>query len=188
MKILLLNLFGFMLAIYCPEAMAQNAITITGIVSNQEGKGLESVVISLHHAGDSSLAKAVVSDENGAFEIIPGSAGKFFLLYSATGYETYSSAVFEIAAGQSWTAAEARLKTASTQLKGVTITAHKQLVVVKPGKMVFNVHNSINASGSNALELLQKSPGIVVDNSDRITMKGKTGVSIYVDGKISQLN
>ncbi len=43
-------------------------------------------------------------------------------------------------------------------------------------------------TGSNALELLQKSPGIQVDNNDNISMKGKTGVSVYVDGKMMQLD
>ena len=62
------------------------------------------------------------------------------------------------------------------------------MVEIKADKTVFNVENSINATGSNALELLQKSPGIQVDNNDNITMKGKTGVKVYVDGKMTQLN
>jgi outer membrane receptor protein involved in Fe transport len=50
------------------------------------------------------------------------------------------------------------------------------------------VEASINATGSNALELLQKSPGVQVDNNDNISMKGKTGVRIYIDGKMTQLD
>ncbi len=62
------------------------------------------------------------------------------------------------------------------------------MIEIKADKTIFNVESSINATGSNALELLQKSPGIQVDNNDNISMKGKTGVKIYVDGKPTQLN
>ena len=30
-------------------------------------------------------------------------------------------------------------------------------------------------------------PGIVVDNNDNITMLGRSGVQIYIDGKLSPL-
>ena len=62
------------------------------------------------------------------------------------------------------------------------------MIEVKADKTVFNVEASINAQGSNALELLQKSPGVQVDNNDNISMKGKTGVRVYIDGKMQQLD
>jgi iron complex outermembrane recepter protein len=54
--------------------------------------------------------------------------------------------------------------------------------------VVFNVEGSINATGSNALELLQKSPGVQVSNDENIRMKGKSGVRVYIDGKMTQLD
>ena len=62
------------------------------------------------------------------------------------------------------------------------------MIEVKADKTIFNVEASINATGSNALELLQKSPGIQVDTNENISMKGKTGVRIYIDGKMTQLD
>ena len=67
-------------------------------------------------------------------------------------------------------------------------TNKKPLIEVKADKTIFNVEASINATGSNALELLQKSPGMQVDNNENISMKGKTGVKVYIDGKMIQLN
>jgi hypothetical protein len=80
------------------------------------------------------------------------------------------------------------LAVAAKNLQGVTVTAKRPMIEVKADKTVFNVEGSINASGSNALELLQKSPGVMVDNNENISMKGKTGVKIYVDGKMMQLD
>ena len=62
------------------------------------------------------------------------------------------------------------------------------MIEVRADKTVFNVEASINATGSNALELLQKSPGIQVDNNENISMKGKSGVRGYVDGRMMQLD
>ena len=50
-------------------------------------------------------------------------------------------------------------------------------------KTVFNVENSINSTGSTAYELLQKAPGVVVDNNDNIMLKGRGGVLVQIDGK-----
>ena len=62
------------------------------------------------------------------------------------------------------------------------------MIEVTAGKTVFNVENSINATGSNAFELLQKSPGVVTDKDDNITLKGKNGVHIYIDGRQTQMS
>ena len=59
---------------------------------------------------------------------------------------------------------------------------------MKPDKTVFNVENSINASGSTAFELLQKSPGVLVDNNDNIMLKGRGGVLLQVDGRDMHLS
>src|SRR6202012_5452564 len=56
------------------------------------------------------------------------------------------------------------------------------------GKTIINVANSINATGSNAFELLQKSPGVTTDKDDNITVKGKNGVRIYIDGRPTQMS
>ena len=52
---------------------------------------------------------------------------------------------------------------------------------------MFNVSASVNATGSTALELLRKSPGVTVDKDDNISLRGKNGVQIYIDGRPSYL-
>ena len=38
-------------------------------------------------------------------------------------------------------------------------------------------------TGSNALEVLGRSPGVMVDQSENIRMKGKPAVTVMIDGK-----
>ncbi|MFN4006129.1 MAG: TonB-dependent receptor domain-containing protein [Chitinophagaceae bacterium] len=165
---------------------AQNP-AISGKVLSEGGKPVAAVTIQLLKAKDSTLAKAGVTDANGTFSLAAVKQGSYFIRYTLLGYETTASNVFEYA-GTPITVATITLQQTSKKLDAVTVTSRKPLIEVKADKTVFNVENSINATGSNALELLQKSPGVQVDNNDNITMMGKTGVRIYVDGKMMQLD
>src|SRR5205085_1416030 len=58
----------------------------------------------------------------------------------------------------------------------------------KIDKTVVNVDASPSNTGLSALEVLEKSPGIVIDNNDNISVKGKSGVIILIDGKQTYLS
>ncbi|HMD00875.1 MAG TPA: outer membrane beta-barrel protein, partial [Ferruginibacter sp.] len=73
-------------------------------------------------------------------------------------------------------------------LNNVTVTANKPMVEVKADKTILNVEGTINAVGSNALELLRKSPGVLLDKDDNISLAGKNGVQVYVDGRTMPLS
>ena len=169
------------------ESMAQATGKVTGSVTDHNNKALAATTISLLRAKDSSLVKAGISDANGKFEI-PVKIGSYLLSYSLVGFENNYSPVFSVNDGQTIVAKTVSLSPLVSKLQGITITSKKPMIEVKADKTVFNVEASINATGSNALELLQKSPGIQVDNNDNISMKGKTGVRVYVDGKMMQLD
>ncbi len=176
------------LFLFAGSAFSQSPSPVTGFVKDNAGKPLQSVTVSLLNAADSGLVKTDVTDGGGGFEISTSREGRFLLSYSSVGFEQQYSAVFEKTAGKEVKAEPVTLAHATGKLKEVTIVARKPMIEVKADKTVFNVEASINAQGSNALELLQKSPGVQVDNNDNISMKGKTGVRVYVDGKMMQLD
>ncbi len=179
----LLASFGIMMNM----AMAQTNATVKGKITDGSGKAIQSVTVTILKAADSSLVKADVSNTEGAFEIAGIKAGKYLLNFTMVGYNKQYSPVFDLSQNGSFDAGTTILKELDGSLKDVTVTSRKPMIEIKADKTVFNVENSINATGSNALELLQKSPGIQVDNNENISMKGKTGVRIYVDGKMMQL-
>lgn len=190
------NLFGFW-GIVCAiftfqlnEVAAQSATAkaqISGKVLDDKGQPLQAVVLRLQKASDSSLVKVSVSEANGQFEFLGIVPGKYFYAASLLGFKTLQSVPFDVVA-PSTLLPEFRMETQGQKLKDVTVSVNRPLVEVKADKMVLNVENSINATGSSAYELLQKSPGITIDNNDNISMKGKSGVRIYIDGKMSQLD
>jgi iron complex outermembrane receptor protein len=170
------------------QGFAQSRTTVSGSVKDNSGKALQSVTVSLLQAKDSSLVKADVTDGEGKFQIVSAKSGKFLLSYSIIGFEKKFSETFDLQDGQNYNAPATSLAPASKKLQDVTVTSKKPMIEIKADKTIFNVEASINATGSNVLELLQKSPGIQVDNNENISMKGKTGVKIYIDGKPTQLS
>ncbi len=170
------------------QSMAQQSSKVNGSVTDNSKKPLQAVTVSLLKKTDSSLVKAAVTDKEGAFEISTKDTSKLIISYSAVGFDTKYGEAFLLKPGDSYNAQTIALQTAVNKLQGVTITAKKPLIEVRADKTVFNIEASINATGSNAYELLQKSPGMTIDNNDNINMKGKTGVKVYVDGKMMQLD
>lgn len=53
--------------------------------------------------------------------------------------------------------------------------------------MVVNVDAAVTNAGTTVLEVLEKSPGITVDNDGNISLKGKQQVLVMMDGKPTYL-
>jgi hypothetical protein len=73
------------------------------------------------------------------------------------------------------------------QLESVTVVGEKKLFERKVDRLIFNVENSINASGGDALEALKVTPGIKVQN-DKILVIGKSNLAVMIDDKIIELS
>jgi hypothetical protein len=54
--------------------------------------------------------------------------------------------------------------------------------------MVVNVEAAPTNAGASALEVLEKSPGVTVSNEGEISLKGKQGVRVMLDGKPTYLS
>ncbi len=142
--------------------------------------------IILHQAKDSSIAKFTYSDDNGQFYFDGLKPDKYFVKITYVGLNDYVSDSFDMDQND-YNIGEVQMHSHAKTLSEVTITAKKPLMEVKPDKIVLNVAGSILASGDDALSLLRKSPGVLVDNNENITLLGKSGLVVYIDGKPSPL-
>ena len=166
----------------------QTGANIKGTVTDDKGKPQVAATVLLQKAKDSALVKTDITDANGKYEFNNMPAGTYFITVTSTGFSINATENFTIADGKTTEVSLISLAIAVKDLGDVTVKAKKPLIEIKADKMVINVENSINATGSNAMELLQKSPGVVVDKDDNISVKGKSGVRIYIDGRPSQMD
>ncbi len=157
---------------------------ITGSVSDESGKPLDYATISLLRAKDSSLVKTSVSDPAGlySFENVP--AGNYHISALMMGYKKSFSKPFLIdETNKQIDLPKQTLSPESKSLSEVNVVGQKPFIERKMDKLIVNVENSSLAAGSTALEVLEKAPGITIDKDDNISMKGKQGVLIMLDGK-----
>lgn len=165
----------------------QTADQIIGkIESNQQP--VESVLISLLKAKDSSLVKTAISDKNGFYSFAKVANGNYLLSASLVGYQKLYAEIFTINGVNNLLVKNLQLAPASKSLKEVFVDSKKPLIEQKPDRTIVNVEASVTNVGSTALEVLEKSPGITVDKDGNISLKGKDGVVVYMDGRPSYLS
>ena len=175
--------------LFTMASFAQQKADITGLIldgGNQ--KTLASATVCLLKAKDSSIVKMNLADGGGNYTFEGITPGEFLVSVTVMGYQKAFSGRFTVDNGDHKILSTIQLVKSEKSLLGVTVVSKKPMMERKADRVIFNVENSINATGSNALELLQKSPGVMVDNNEKISMKGKTGVKIYIDGKMTQLD
>lgn len=178
------KLFALLL-IVITFSSAVSAQKISGVVKDQAGKGLEKTTVSLLRAKDSSVVKLSVSDQDGRFSF-EAPAGKYLVSTSHIGYIPLYSKPFDVSADLAL--GDLNMIKAEAALQGVTVSSRKPIVEVKADRTILNVEGTINATGNDALELLRKSPGVTVDKDDNISLSGKNGVQVFIDGKPSPLS
>lgn len=160
--------------------------TLGGIVRNEERQPLYGANIFLLKGGDSSILKTGLSDATGHFSITVAQAGSYLVKVVAAGYQAAYSAPVQYA-GEDILLPDIVLKRVSKALGEVTVRSEKPLIEVKADKLVMNVDASIANTGSTAFEVLQRAPGVSIDQNDNISFKGRQGVNIMIDGKLLPL-
>jgi iron complex outermembrane recepter protein len=158
--------------------------TITVRINNDQQSPIENATVELLKAKDSSLAKVAISDKSGLAEFENISFGSYIVKTSVINFAVHYSAAFVLSAEQSTLALPAiNLQTRATEVGGVTVTARKPFIQKLTDRIVVNVENSIVSAGSSAMDVLERSPGVNVDQNDAFSLRGRTGVIIMIDGK-----
>lgn len=183
----LLTAFGLCGFVITSQAQTAYMGIVNGTVIGSN-KTIDAATINLLRAKDSSIVKIAVSNKDGKFDMEKLPNGKYLVAVQSVGYAKYYSEAFEL----SNTKIEYRLKNinlnaSETQLKDVTVVSKKPLVEQKLDRTIINVEASVTNVGATALEVLEKSPGISVDKDGNISLKGKNGVMVLVDGKPTYL-
>lgn len=168
---------------------AQTLGKIRGTVIDGNSKTIESSTITLLRAKDSSVAKMSAADKTGHFEFENVSDGKYLVSISAVGHQRGYSEIFEISAENKLIDLKPiELVQQAKDMAGVTVTSRKPLIEQKMDRTIVNVDAAVSNVGATALEVLEKSPGITIDKDGNISLKGKQGVQVYIDGRPSYLS
>jgi hypothetical protein len=168
-----------------PALIQAQSCGLAGRLTGENNDGIADVPVQLLSARDSSLVKTEFSNEEGfyRFEDIP--CDSFMVFIQSQAYQKYLSN--PVVVNGMVATHDIRLQQGEIALKEVAITAKKPFVEREHGKVILNVESSINAEGSSAFEFIEKAPGVRIDNNENISVNGKPGTVIWIDGKPSPL-
>jgi iron complex outermembrane recepter protein len=162
---------------------------IKGNVVDANKNGVLAVTVSLLHAKDSSLVKMSVSNKSGEYSFDNLLSEQYLVLATSVGFgRTYSKPIKISSGNISVQVDPIILNPVSKDLKQVTVVSRKPMIEQKIDRTVINVEAAVTNTGSSALEVLEKSPGVQVDKDGNISLKGKQGVIILLDGRPSYLS
>ena len=177
-----------LLPVACFLAMSVFAQQVTGNIKDQQGKALSGSTVSLLNAKDSSVVKLAASNNNGAYTFNGIKPGTYIVKISHVGYAPVYSDRFEYSGAGDMNVSALQVSKTTGDLKEVVVSSKRPMVEVKADKTILNVEGTINSVGTDALELLRKSPGVMVDKDDNISLSGKNGVQVYIDGRPTPLS
>lgn len=165
---------------------AQGGGKITGSIKDGGNqKVIDAATISLLKSKDSSLVKTSLTNKDGSFSFENLKEGKYLVMATSFGHSKVYSQSLEIATGTEASVGVLQLTVTTKDLNEVTVTAKKQFIERKIDKTVINPDAMISNAGATALEMLEKAPGITIDKDGNISLKGKQGVVVMLDGKPS---
>lgn len=160
-----------------------------GKVLDETGQAFPYASITLLNARDSSLIKGTISADNGTYSLNKVTPGSYLISFFVVGYKKITKGPYAIITSKSLHhLPDVQLAQDSKLLKGVEIIQRKPLIERQIDKTVINVENSALATGNTALEILQQSPGVSVDKDGKISLRGKQGVNVMLDGKPTYLS
>lgn len=152
----------------------QAQLKLSGSVKDDTGKPLDAATITLKK-GDQQIASAFA--DLGHFSMNYKDAGSYTVVATLIGYLPVQVTV-ELPKDSVMLV----MKSDSKQLSEVKVTYHRPLIERTVDRVIFNVENSILASGGSAWEALTKAPGVQVTASNELTANRKS-VKVYMDGK-----
>ena len=129
------------------------------------------------------------SDENGYFKLSTNETGKFKISIISIGFEKYESDFFSLTLDKAIDFGTINLEQESFELNDVDVTARRKIAYKREiDRTVIDLETDSSTSGASLLDVLERTPGVIVDRqSQSISMLGKSGVNVMINGKISYM-
>lgn len=164
---------------------AQTSYSVVGTVSNEASQPIDLTLISVFNQLDTSFVKSEYTDSDGSFQITNLPGGDYILRFGAGGFEKLDRS---ISLTENLNLENVALTSDGIEMEAVQVTATVPFVQRKIDRTVITPDAMIANAGSNALELLERAPGVTVDQNGVIAIKGRTGVNVYINDKPSYLS
>lgn len=182
MKTFILNL-----TLFCVSASVLAQSKISGKTTDADGNPIPYANVLILSQRDTSFVKGDMANASGEYAI-DVKPGHYILRYSAMGFRTFESPAFLLTvSGKNF--GNLVMEDEAQQLEEVVVQAEKPLFQQQIDRTVVNVRNSVLTRGSSALQVLERSPGVMVNRQNNsFALNGKSGVTVMINGKLMRLS
>lgn len=164
-----------------------NRVVLTGRIISGKEAPVPYATVTLLTADTRTVAGGDLSREDGTFSI-EVTAGRYLLKISSLGFADRPEESLDLsAAGGSRNLGNITLAASETSLKGVEIVKERSQLEMSIDKKTFNVDKNITSAGGSAADMLQNVPSVTVDASGNVSLRGKSNVTILIDGRPATL-
>lgn len=172
--------FTYLFLFLGEKGFAQDYSVSGTFIDNKENpvEGVEIIIFV-----NQSIRGSAVTDSNGSFfTSIP--KGIYGLKAIYFGEEIYTT---NITVNENLNLSKIKIDLQNIQLDEVTINTKKKTIETKADRIVFNVENSVRASGNDALDLLKGTPGVRFQMGN-LALVGKNSVRVMIDDRIIMMS
>jgi len=156
---------------------------LEGLVEDSASKPLGFASVVVLNASDSSVYAFGLSNANGVYKIDLAEKGDYLLQYSFLGYAPQVKALNTDWKEKVIELPKIQLKQTSVELAEVEIATDRIPMKMKGDTLIFDAAAFKTRQGAELEKLLEKLPGIEVDENGNITAQGKAVNKILVNGK-----
>lgn len=156
-------------------------IKISGQIKDEKNNPVEFIEVQLQNK-DSIIFKSELTNVDGKF-ILETEKGEYTLIVRQLGVIYYKQ---KTSVYQNANIDVIKIKVKEQQLQEILITSKRKLLERKSDRLIFNIENSISATGGDAMDALSITPGLKVQG-ENITIIGKSGVDVMINNKKTQL-
>ncbi|WP_086593049.1 outer membrane beta-barrel family protein [Hymenobacter crusticola] len=165
-------------------AQAQTDQTLRGRIVDAQQQPLEFVTVALVRTTDQQAVQGTLTNAAGEFVLHYATPGAYQLMVRFVGYQPYQSEAFTLASRDWGTLV---LTASAAELGEVRVFGKQDLVTAENGNLSVNVAGSTTAAGQTAYDLLRRAPGVAISRDNVVSLNGKQGVRLMLDGKLVYL-
>ena len=189
LKLKVILTYGLLIASIFAQAQQNVTAVISGKIMDGSLKPVDLATVALFTMKDSVLVKTSFTEPDGKFTFDKVPVGNYQVRVMLVGYANFRSQPIVVDGSRNLIElGDLKLTAVTKTLKEVNVVAKKPFVEKKIDRTVVNVDALISNAGTSALDVLEKSPGVSVDQNGSISLKGKPGVVIFIDDKPSFLS
>ncbi|MDW5290334.1 TonB-dependent receptor domain-containing protein [Formosa sp. PL04] len=188
-RVLKLIIVVVMVVFSVSETVAQDKISVSGIVIDKETQELlPFVTIAIREAINDAVLTGTITNDFGEFSITDIPLGKYKLVVSSLGYETYSKPLIASGLNFVFDFGKIELAVAHETLGEVSIIGKRSIVNKALDKKSFDLSDNVALTGGSVMDAMKTMPGVSFDQDGKVILRGSDKVAVLIDGKQSSLS